>query len=180
MKTSKKLARLHDSAGTYDICRCYFSYDKRYWYFYIMDYSDKLMLGIEEMNFILDGYQIRKISQLKKIEVKLDLCDRINRENRILDGVKMPDVDITSWGTVFHSLKKHGRFIIVENEKDEDGRFFYLGVIKKVKKSSVIISPVDADGKWFDDVKLRYSDITSVTFGDRYSSAFEKYLSSSK
>ena len=177
MKKSEKLNCLHDATGTYDLCRCYFSYDENYWYFYILGCSDKLMLGIEEDDFILDGFQIRKISDLKKIEIKDDVCVKINEKNGLLRNVEKPDVDLSSWEAAFESLKSFGRFVIVKNEKFESGEaFFCIGTIQKTGKSSVVIAPFDADGNWLDDVEIPYSKITSVTFGDRYSKTWQKYI----
>lgn len=45
----------------------------------------------------------------------------------------------------------------------------------KIKKASVIFSPLDADGIWQEDVELPFSEMTSVTFGDRYSETFGRY-----
>ena len=181
MKKSEKLERLHSARGTYDLCRCYFSYDENYWYFYILEHSDKLMLGVEEDDFILDGFQIRKISDLKKIEIKEDACVKINEENGLLRDVEKPEVDLSSWPTAFGSLALLRCFVIVENEKFENGKkFFYIGTIKKTKKSSVVITPFDADGNWLEDVELPYAKITSVTFGDRYSKTWQKRLEETK
>lgn len=177
MKKSDKLSCLHNATRTYDLCRCYFSYDENYWYFYILGHSDRLMFGVEEDDFILNGFQIRKISDLKKIEIKDDMCVKINEKNGLLREVKLPDVDLSSWQTAFASLKLPGRFVIVQGEKAESGdAFFYIGTIKKPKKASVVFAPFDADGKWLDDVEIPYSKITSVTFGDRYSNTWQKYF----
>lgn len=177
MKKLEKLKCLHNASGTYDLCRCYFSYDENYWYFYILGHSDRLMFGIEEDDFILDGFQIRKISDLKKVEIKDDVCVKINEKNGLLRDVEKPDVDLTSWQTAFASLKPLGRFVIVQNEKTGDGESFYcIGTIKKAKKASVVIAPFDADGSRLDDVEIPYSKITSVTFGDRYSKTWQKYF----
>ena len=177
MKKSEKLERLQGAVGTYDLCRCYFSYEKNYWYFYILGHSDKLMLGVEEDDFILDGFQIRKISDLKKIEIKDDVCVKINEKNGLLRDVKKPDVNVSSWQTAFASLKLLGCFVIVKNERFESGEEFYcIGTIEKPKKLSVVISPFDADGNWLEDTEIPYSKITSVTFGDRYSKTWQKYF----
>lgn len=177
MKKSKKLEIISSAKGTYDLCRCYFDYNKNYWYFYILDYSEKFLFGIEENNFLLDGFQIRKISDLKKVEIKDDLCTKINKDKRILDNVNVPFVQLSSWYDIFSSLSKISKYLIVENEHEKkDGPYFYLGKVKKIKKSSIIFSPFDADGKWFDDVELPFSEITSVTFGDRYSKTYGEYV----
>ena len=177
MKKPDKINLLHNSIGTYRLCRCYFKYDLNYWYFYILDHSDKLFMGVEEDDFMLDGFQIRKISDLNKIEIKNDLCAKINEETNILANICKPDVDISSWKTVFESLKALNIFIIVENEKLDGESIFYMGYITEIKKTSVIFSHIDADGEWYDNIEIPYSDVTSVTFNDRYSKTWQKYLS---
>jgi hypothetical protein len=178
MNKSDKICILHNSIGTYNLCRCYFNYDDNYWYFYILDYSEKFLFGIEEDDFLLDGFQIRKISDLKKIEVKDDICVSINEEKKLLENIKKPEIDLSSWKAVFESLKALNILIIVENENDDKGDcFFYVGYISKIKKSSIFFSAIDADGIWYDDIEIIYSKITSVTFGDRYSTTWQKYLS---
>ena len=181
MNKSEKICILHNSLGTYNLCRCCFSYDENYWYFYILNYSEKLLLGIEEDDFILDGFQIRKISDLKKIEVNDDICAKINEDNKLLENIKKTEINLSSWKAVFESLKTLNILIIVENENsDKDDRFFYVGYVRKIKKSSIIFSAIDADGAWYDNIEITYSKITSVTFGDRYSTTWQKYLSQNK
>lgn len=178
MNKTDKINILQNSIGTYNLCRCFFIYDPNYWYFYILDHSDKLLLGIEEDDFMLDGFQIRKISDLKKVEIKDDLCLKINEENQVLADVKKPEIDLSSWRAVFESLKALKSFLIVENEKTEkDDNFFHLGYIKDIKDSCVVFPSVDADGEWTENVIIPYSKITSVTFNDRYSKTWQKYLS---
>lgn len=181
MNKSDKISILHNSLGTYNLCRCYFNYDDNYWYFYVLNYSEKLLLGIEEEDFILDGFQIRKISDLKKIEVKDDICVKINEEKKLLENIKIPKIDLSSWRAVFESLKSLNILIIVENENnDKVDSFFYLGYVSKIKKSSVIFSAIDADGVWYDNIEITYSKVTSVTFGDRYSTTWQEYLLQNK
>lgn len=177
MKKSDKINLLHGSMGTYQLCRCYFDYDPNYWYFFILDHTDKLLLGIEEDDFMLDGFQIRKISDLKKVEIKEDLCQKMNEDEQILAEVKKPEINLSSWKNVFESLKALNIFLIVENEKTySDDNFFYLGYITDIKKSYIVFSSVDADGIWYDNIEIPYSKITSVTFNDRYSKTWQKYL----
>lgn len=175
MKKADKINLLKSSTGTYNLCRCYFNYDPNYWYFYILDLSENLILGIEEDDFILNGFQIRKISDLRKFEIKDDICHKINQENNLLDDIKKPKINLSSWKTVFESLKPLNAFVIVENEKN-DG-FFYIGYITEIAKSFILFSHVDASGEWYENIKIPYTDITSVTFNDRYSKTWQNYLS---
>lgn len=181
MKKSDKISFLHDSIGTYKICRCYLNYDPNYRYYYILDVSEKFLLGIEEDDFILDGFQIRKISDIGQLEIKDDLCKTINEENKLLDGVNKPQIDLSSWESVFESLKQLNIFIIVENDyADEDDKFFYMGFVTEIKKSYIVFSAVDAEGEWYENIEISYSEISSVTFNDRYSKTWQKYLSEHK
>lgn len=178
MDKSKKMELLHNSVGTYNLCRGNFNYDENYLYLYVLDYSDKLLFAVEEDDFILDGFQIRKISDLNKIEIIDNVSSKINKEKRLLSNLKKPDIDLSSWKAVFESLKALNIFIIIENEKDnENDQFFYIGCVSKIKTSSVYFSFFDADGVWYDDIEISYSKITSITFGDRYSKTWQEYLS---
>ena len=51
-----------------------------------------------------------------------DACVEINKQNRLLDGVKAPNVNINSWYDVFKSLKEIDKIIIVENEFEKKYR----------------------------------------------------------
>lgn len=167
---------LSSAKGIYDICGCYFNYHADYWYFYILGCSDKFLFGAEENDFQLNGFQIRKISDLKKVEKKDDLCAEINRNAHIPENINAPDISLSSWHDVFVSLSEAAEYLIVENGYEKkNGSYFYLGKIVKIKKVPVIFSPLDADGIWQDDVELPFSEMTSVTFGDRYSETFGRY-----
>lgn len=174
MKKSKMLKRLRTLMNSYNFGRCYFKYGVYYRYFYILDCTEKLFLGAEEDDFLLNGFHVRRISDMKKIEIKDDLCVKINKENKLLENTEKPDIDLSSWKKLFKSLKKLNCFIIIENEYTD---MFYIGSIEKVKKNSVVFDPFDADGIWFDSVEIPYKKITTVIFGDRYSKAFQEYLS---
>lgn len=177
MKKDKKLQRLEAYAGTYDLGECIFKYNKNVKYFYyITDYSEKLFMGIAECDFILDGFHIHRISDLKSIKCRNDINSAINKNNRILDDVSPPEIDLTSWKTVLKTLSKRNHFVIIENEYEDD-YFFYLGKIKKVKKTEVIFTHYDADGSMHDNIVIPISEITSVVFGDRYSKTWEEYIS---
>ncbi|MBR1555450.1 MAG: hypothetical protein IJ644_08685 [Oscillospiraceae bacterium] len=173
MKKEKIITCIENASGTYELCRCWFEYDKDYWYFYILDFNAKLFLGIEEDDFQLNGFQIRRIADMRKIETKMDTCTLINRKQEILKNVKKPAVNLGSWQTVFESLDRLKYFVIIENEYKEK---FAVGRIVKVKKKSVVFQEFDADGKWQEESEIDFENITTVTFKDRYSSTWQKYL----
>ncbi len=124
----------------------------------------------------MDGYAIRRISQLKKVEIKDDKCNEINKEIGLVAKIKMPEVDITSWQTIFQSLNNLDTLIIIE---DAIGERFTIGKIRKVFKNKILFHEFDADGIWSDDLlEIPYSAITCVKWDTRYSVTWEKYLKS--
>lgn len=173
MKRSKKLKILRKTCGTYDFCRCWFEYSDFYKYFYILDYSDKLFLGAVEDDFILDGFEINRLCDIDSIEVKDDKCIKINKRLGLLDNIEKPDIDLTSWGTVFKSLVGADLFVIIQNQYNGG---FYIGKIREVRRKSVVFKHFDAFGIWQHKVKIPFSEITSVRFADRYSTNWKSFL----
>ena len=160
------------------LCRIYCRYDPNYWYYFPLLVSEKLFLGADEDDFILNGYTIRRFRDVKVAEIKDDLCIKILAEEGITGSVVVPAVDVTSWETVFRSLQKTDKNIIVENESLDAGECeFTIGRIEKVFKHHVYIRHFDAEGIWMDEpTKIPYTAITSVTFASRYVDVFSKYL----
>ena len=174
MKKEEKIKTLNDCIGTNLLCRCYFKYDINYFYFYVHSVNDKFLLVQEEDDFITDGYQIRKVSDLKKLKIRDDLCAHINEMIGVTNAVVCPDVDISSWQTIFHSLKKLDKFIIVEDTYNQE---FIIGLIEKIGKNFVKIKMFDAEGNWYEKpVKKLYSEITSIIWDNRYSTTWKKYF----
>ena len=175
MKKQDKLALIQSAIQTPQLCRCYFTYDDNYYYYYYPNaVNEKFLLGQEENDFLLDGYCIRKISQLKKAELKDDLCNTINRHIGVHAQIKMPAVDISDWKSIFDSLSALQRFIIIENELTGD---FAIGMIEKTFPSKLYFKHFDADGIWEEGyLEIPYSKITTVKWATRYADVWQKYL----
>lgn len=174
MRKQEKLDIIQKAIEKPQICRCYFTYDDVYFYYYPNAVNEKFLLGQEEDDFLLDGYCIRKISQLKKVEIKDDKCNEINYVNGLTQNLAIPDVDITSWQTIFTSLKKLDRFIIIEDAFNEH---FAIGIIEKIFKNKLYFKSFDADGIWDEDsLEIPYSTITTVKWACRYADTWQKYL----
>lgn len=174
MKRQDKLDMIQSAIETPKLCRCYFTYDENYYYFYPSAVNEKFFLGQEEDDFILDGYCIRKISQLKKVELKNDKCNEINRMFGITDQVANPGIDISSWQSIFEGLSLLDGYIQIEDAVNGQ---FAIGVIEKVGKDRLYFKPFDADGVWdADGLEIRYSQITSVQWGTRYAEHWKRYL----
>ena len=138
--------------------------------------NGRFLLGQEEDDFQLDGYHIRKISDLTKAEVKDDLCAQINIWNGVVHQIQDPGVDISSWQSVFQSPVLKDRLIIVEDEYSGE---YVLGVIKKAYARHVSLISIDADGVAGPAPFLfPYSKITHVAWDTRYAENWCRYLES--
>lgn len=179
MKKSEIKAIVNASIDQRNLCRMYFRYDYYYRYYFPLISNDKLFLSIEEDDFILNGYSIRRHVDLIKVQIKENKCIEILKREGIVDSIKTPDIDISNWETVFTSLLKMNKNIIVESESlNNDESEFFIGRIDKVFKKFVYLYHFDADGIWQDEpFKIQYTEITSVSFGTRYVESFSKYLS---
>lgn len=176
MKKQEKLDVIQKGIEETALCRCYFTYDSNYFYYYPNAVNDKFLLGQKEEDFLLNGYCIRKISHLKKVEIKDDKCNEINRMFGITEQVKHPSIDISSWQTIFKALAQLDTYVIIEDELHDQ---FAIGVIEKVFKDKLYFKPFDADGVWDEDgLEIRYSQITCVQWGVRYAEYWKRYLES--
>ena len=87
MKKRKKIEIITKAITEIGLCRCSFSYSEDFFYYYPNEVNKKFFLGQTEADFQLDGYCIRKMSQLKKVE--------INKRYGITRGIKAPDIDLS-------------------------------------------------------------------------------------
>jgi hypothetical protein len=160
------------------LCRMFFRYEVYYRYYFPLISNDKLFLGTEEDDFILNGYSIRRYVDLTKVQIKEDKYCEILKSEGIIESIKTPDVDISNWETVFTSLQKMNKNIIVEKESlNEDECEFVIGKIDRVFKKFVYVYHFDADGIWQEEpFKIPYTEITTVSFGTRYVDIFSKYI----
>ena len=178
MKKQEKIDLLRKGIAEKEICRCYFTYEPSFFYCYPNEVNDKFILGQEEDDFLLDGYFIRKLTHLKKTEIRADNCDQINEMLGITDQVVHPGIDISSWRSIFEDLAALDTYVIVE---DSIGGLFAIGVIEKVKKDRLIMRRFNALGTWYEDpLEIRYSQITGVEWGTRYDREWKKYLEREK
>ncbi len=171
---------IKSSIDPHKICRVFFKYDLNYRYYFVLKADDRLFLGAEEDDFILDGFSIRRYRDVVKAGIKDDKCLEIDIAEGLLDQLTVPEVDITDWKIALTSLQKLGRNIIIEKESlDEEEWEYAIGKVVKVLSNKVLFRKFDADGIWDEDLlEIPYTLITSITFGSRYVEIFSKYVPS--
>lgn len=174
MKKENKISILRECKDKTQMARVFFKYDPVYYYYYPNEVNDKFVLGQKEDDFILDGYHIRKVSHITRVEIKDDLCTTINARNGVAGQVHSPGIDISSWNTIFEDLRKHQGFLIIE---DDINRQFAIGVVLEVKKNHLLLRQFDANGIWQEDLlKIPYSSITHVAWDTRYAKNWYDFL----
>lgn len=104
---------------------------------------------------------------MTKVQIKEDKCVEILKAEGISRGIETPTVDVSTWETVFTSLQKTNKNIIVEKENlNKDETDFVIGRLDKVCKKHVYIYHFDAHGIWQEvPYRVPYSGIASVSFG---------------
>ncbi len=178
MKKSEMKEMVRSAIEPKNLCRMFFKYDVNYYYYFPLQVSDKLFLGAEEDDFIIDGFSIRRFCDLTKVQIDSDKCIEILKAEKIPDGISVPEIDLTDWHSTFLSLEKLNKNIIVEKDSlDRDESEFAIGRIEKVLKNKIRFRHFDAEGIWEDGFReIPFSQITSVTFGSRYVEVFSKYI----
>ena len=97
------------------LCECAFSYDEGHWYCYVLGSSDRLICFAVEDDFLLNGFVIGRLSDLRLAKPCGALFDRMCRECGLPGQLKPLQIDLSSWESVFCGLQRLGRMIIVEN-----------------------------------------------------------------
>ena len=176
MKKIDKLSVIKKAKDENLLCRMYFKYDTNYFYYLPVAFNEKFFYGIEEDDFIADGFSIRRISDLSKVEARDDKCNEFLVKEKTFENINAPLINLDSWKTIFEALQKTEKYIIVEKESlDDDESEFTIGKIMKINNTSLWMKDFDAEGEW-DETIIPYRSITSVTFQSRYVLVWAKYL----
>lgn len=148
---------------------------------YIVDFNEDFVVVRESDDFELKSYLIFSTCSVKTI--RFDENDayyhQIMQAEGITDQLDYPHhIDLTSWTSLFQSIKDLGFHVIIENERPGI-ETFNIGPITAVKNKSVKIRYFNAAG-YLDEkpTKFKWKDITLVKFDDRYINVFSKYLRS--
>lgn len=135
--------------------------------------GEYLFLSAVDDVFLLNGFTVRRLRDIRQIRQRSGLYQSI-AEKEGLNRIQVPDVDMSNWKSVFISLQWLDKPVIIEREYEPC--YFRLGRIENVKRDRVLIRYFTADGTWQEPVEIPFQGITSVTFDDRYSSVFSKYV----
>ena len=150
---------------------------------YIVDYSTEFVLLQEVDDFLIDGYLIFPLKSIAELRFnnKDRYYDKMLRGEKLTEevGVKYK-IDLTSWQTIFQSLKDLGLNVIIKNE-DPINDSFDIGPITEVDSTSVSIQYFNSMGFLDKEpTKISWNLITIINFDDRYTNTMSKYLRNRK
>ena len=150
---------------------------------FILSMSKDFLLLQVVTDFMFDGYAIIRKDQFdylqhQRFEIKQK---KILKAEGLFDkeyGIERV-INLNGWKEIFSDLKKMDYHVIVECEAKVEPDFI-IGPIKRLTKDKASIKYYDPAGKLEEGVtSVKYSEITIVKFGDRYSTVFRRYLTQS-
>ena len=172
---ANEIKNIRDAVGSNRLCRCRLSGLSEGGYYYVLAANEYFFLAAREEDFMLNGYEIRLVSDLKEAEYVDSVISDILTERGVPQGIVDPQIDLSSYSNIFGSLFFQNKMIFLEST-DGERNFFDYGKILRVGRQSLILLPFDENGLWMEDVEVFYEDITGVTFGDRYNVVWQEYL----
>lgn len=175
---NKKLKRYSENRDFIKVCR-ETTHGTSYISGFLLNMSEKFLLIQKEEEFYLNGYIIIPNGDFF---VRCNKFEKAFRKILVSEGILEKDfgineqISLESWEFIFKDLKYNDIHVIVECENLANPSFI-IGPITEINKKSVSIRYYDGTGKYNKkSVKVKYKDITILTFSDRYSTVFRKYL----
>ncbi|MCR6639704.1 MAG: hypothetical protein NVV82_12165 [Sporocytophaga sp.] len=146
---------------------------------YVVDFSKSFVLLQDTDDFQLDGYSIFPVSSIAEIQNSATdkHYDKIMHLEGLTDEVcHKHKIDLTSWISIFKSLRALKLNVIIENEDPSDTTFD-IGPITKVTKTAVYVRYFDSKGYLDNEsTKIPFDLFTIVRFDERYVNTMSKYL----
>ena len=152
---------------------CYFINDNEYIHYYVREVNDKFFLGLEEFDFDIRGYEIRKLSRIKKVVMRDDKTNEINEKMGLTRILEHPYIDLSTWQTILNNEVFHNELIEIECYNNGTS---YFGKILKVFKNKILFQDFDADGIWQEPIIIKFKDIDAVIWDSWYLNGWKFYF----
>lgn len=159
-------------------CRMFLKADPNCYSCFPVRTGEDLFIYMEEQDFRLDGYVIRRVKDIVEISSKVDLTDEILKSEGVINEVKDVDIDVSTWEGILSYLSSHKLNAIFESESRDSGMMDYaIGRIEKKDDRYLYVRAFDADGNWEEKpTRIAFSELSSISWGTRYVDIFSKYL----
>lgn len=141
----------------------------------VVSESDSLLLLHHAYDFVYDGYvAIRRCDITKSFTSDSNrYTERLMRKEGLWSRPpkSVRELPVENWHALLSSLA--GKPVVIENERKGD---FYIGPVVSCDARFVSIHYFNGCGEWGDVERVRLTTITTVKFGDRYSTIHHRHL----
>ena len=138
-----------------------------------------LVLVQNVTDFSSDGYKVLRIGDISRIERggSDKVYERILRSEGIVTEIAAPfKINLSNWRSAIGAINGQSRNMTIEDENPDD-ELFLIGRVTRLSLQSLSIRPFDPLARWeLSDRVIPYSRITAVTFDDRYTTLYSKYV----
>ena len=178
MNEVEAVLALKDCINKPAVCKIGFTkqgYDE---FFFVLSVSDELFLGVCEKDFVLDGYTVRRVKDVKSVEAIRGTYLKIHQSEGNLSRLAMPPMEISDWKNVMRSALASGENVIIEgNAPQSEERYFFVGKVLAVGEQGFKFRAFDGGGNWSEKaVTVPYTSLTALTFGSSYVTTYSKYV----
>ena len=178
MKKFEITAVLEEACRQTLLCHMFLKADPNCYSCFPIKTSEDLFLYMDEQDFRLDGYVVRRLKDIIEINSKTDLTNDILESEGVTAQVKRIDMDLSSLEGVLSYLSHNRLNAIFESEDRNSGNIDYvIGRIEKRDDRYLYVRAFDTNGSWEEKAtRIAFSELVSISFGTRYVDIFSKYL----
>lgn len=173
MNRTEKTKTLGAAIAGREQCALMFEGEASSYYCFPLAMSERLLLCAEEIDFLADGFAVHKLFDVEDIEIMDDKYADILKSEGVGRGIVPPDMDISSWQTVFRALMNNHRLVMVETVDRDDGPI--MGRVISLNDKMIGLSAFDRYGDRTDEI-IPFDNVLCVAFDNRYLKIWEKYL----
>ena len=146
---------------------------------FVLAYSDSLVLIQYVYDFILDGLMVLRLADISEMSsTKTDIFqNELLKHEGLYDKIDFDaDYDVSSWPTVFKTLGEKFKYVIVEDEREEDP-VFLLGLFEKIDQNSVYLTCFSGAANWDSEfAAMDFKDISSFQVNNNYINVYKRHF----
>lgn len=134
---------------------------------------------LEEFHF--NGYvvvRLRDIVKVRRSRFETTQQKILKSTSELAKHADLPWLRLGSWKSLLSCLRKRGVCVCASSGLMAVNAFA-IGEIHRLTDDAVVLRSFDAHGKWCSPMhRIRYADLTEVSFGDEYSTTFHEFVKS--
>ena len=130
MSIKENLSILQSCISDSAVAQIRFYYSDYYEMLFPLTASNELFISVVDRDFILDGYTVRKISDIESIKEITQTYLTIHARMGNLKKLNPPKINISNFRSLFVDTIKSGEIIIIEGfSPNSEKQFFFIGKV---------------------------------------------------